>query len=500
MKFIKKILNKIKSLFKKRPPSVKKIVSEEKAVLECAIKEEEILARIQDSKSEIEKMELSKQIVRQELAKEILEFVDSEILLFNTDKKSKNKLFELHELRVELRKLKEKKAELIIYKSNIKAVELPDLSSLDRKVKKLFNYLSKNKYDEKVALSEIPYINVENSYQKYEKVINEKSLLSRYKSREQERKKQRQLYEGNIKRELNNLDLLINQNKLSEAKSMAKRISKILKPDYRKGDERLTRSLERIREKELLLFKRQQDEAFQRHREETVRIKIQEELIKQEKRLEILNRGIDFVLDSEKEDILNDYRIDYVFHMTEISNLSNILKYGLLSHNEAHAKGLNKTNIALQDVNERRAEKKPIHGISLHDYVPMYFNPKNPMLYRRKQIQDNIVIVAIDRRVVYHEKSIFSDGNAASDSTLFFNDISYLNRLNWQCIRNDYWNNYVDGKRMKCAESLARPKIPIKYVKKIHCNSIQTKNIVDKIVGYDKSFRIELNSKYFFSR
>ena len=221
---------------------------------------------------------------------------------------------------------------------------------------------------------------------------------------------------------------------------MAKQISKILKPDYKKGGERLAKSLERIREKELSLFKRQQDAAFEKHREEATRIKMQEELIKQQRRLEILNRGLDFIVDSEKEDILSDYKVDYVFHMTEISNLSNILKYGLLSHNEAHSKGLNKTDIALQDVNERRAEKKPIHGISLHDYVPMYFNPKNPMLYRRKQIQDNIVIIAIDRRVVYQEKSIFSDGNAASDITLFFNDITYLNRLNWQCIRNDYWN------------------------------------------------------------
>ena len=186
--------------------------------------------------------------------------------------------------------------------------------------------------------------------------------------------------------------------------------------------------------------------------------------------------------------------------MTEVSNLKNIIQHGLLSHNEAHSKGLNKTDIALQDVNQRRANKRPIYGISLHDYVPMYFNPKNPMLYRRKQIQDNIVILAIDRRVIYQDKSIFSDGNAASDSTNFFNNLSDLVRLNWNCIKNEYWNDHVDGKRIKCAETLTHPRIPVKYVKKIHCNSIQTKNIVDKIVPVEKPYRVELNSKYFFSR
>src|SRR5690606_35259885 len=221
---------------------------------------------------------------------------------------------------------------------------------------------------------------------------------------------------------------------------------------------------------------RKQAELLKQQQREAEKIRIQEELKREEERKQDLINNLEFEFNSEKEETLENYKIEYVFHMTEVSNLKNIIQHGLLSHNEAHSKGLNKTDIALQDVNQRRANKRPIYGISLHDYVPMYFNPKNPMLYRRKQIQDNIVILAIDRRVIYQDKSIFSDGNAASDSTKFFNNLSDLIRLNWHCIKNEYWNDYDDGKRIKCAETLTHPRIPVKYVKKIHCNSIQTKN------------------------
>jgi hypothetical protein len=110
------------------------------------------------------------------------------------------------------------------------------------------------------------------------------------------------------------------------------------------------------------------------------------------------------------------------------------------------------------------------------------------------------VILAIDRRLIYQDESIFSDGNAASDSTRFYNNISDLINLNWQCIRHEYWNDFVDGKRIKCAETLTHPRIPLKYVRKIHCNSIQTKNIVDRIIPINKTYRVELTSKFFFSK
>lgn len=485
-------------MFTKRPPSTEQIISEEKSVLAEGIKVEDIYIKIQETSDEKEKETLIKQIARQEVAKGILEFVENETSPTAEKKKDRKNLYELHELRTELQKLEEQKAILHLAESKIQPSSYPDTSSFDSRIDKLFSLLSKNKIDDKVELSDFTVSAFDKDFKQLEKLLQEKSTLKRHGNREREKQKQREIYESNIKKELNNLDSLIGQNKLDDAKLLIDRLTKSIKPDYREGIERLSKATAKLKEKELEVFKKRLVELNKRHQKEAENIRNQEEIKREEtKKQELIDR-LEFEFNSENENILDNYRIDYVYHMTEVSNLRNILQYGLLSHNEAHTKGFNKTDIALHDVNQRRANKKPIHGISLHDYVPMYFNPKNPMLFRRKEIQDNIVILAIDRRVVYQDKSIFSDGNAASDATKFYSNLSDLGRLDWKCIRNEYWDNYVDGKRIKCAETLTHPKIPMKYVKKIHCNSIQTKNIVDKIVPAEKPFRVELTSKFFF--
>lgn len=75
---------------------------------------------------------------------------------------------------------------------------------------------------------------------------------------------------------------------------------------------------------------------------------------------------------SEAETLLNDLGIQFLYHMTHKSNLENILRNGLLSHTKAYSKGLTKTDISDERVNRRRS--------TVHNYVPFYFNPKNPMV------------------------------------------------------------------------------------------------------------------------
>jgi hypothetical protein len=501
MKFFKKIWTTIKIFFvgKKKKSDIK-VYQDAKATIEKSIDKEEILTKASNATNDEERKEILKPLIEFESAKQIVEVIEQEPEILSEQKttKKRKKLYDLHELEIEIKLLQSSLSLLELKKASIKEVANPDTSSFDSRIDKLFSLLSKNIINDKVELSDFTVSAFDKDFKQLEKLLQEKSTLKRHGNREREKLKQREIYESNIKKELNNLDSLIGQNKLEDAKLLVNRLSKSIKPDFKKGVERLSKAVAKLKEKELENFKKRQAEVLRKQQEEVERIKILEEKTKEERRIQELIDRIEFEFNSEYENVLDNYKIDYVFHMTDVSNLKNILQYGLLSHNEAHSKGLNKTDIALQDVNQRRANKKPIHGISLHDYVPMYFNPKNPMLYRRKQIQNNIVILAIDRRVIYQNKSIFSDGNAASDATKFFNNLSDLVRLNWQCIRNEYWNDYVDGKRIKCAETLTYPKIPIKYLKKIHCNSIQTKNIVDKMVSIERPFRVELNSKYFF--
>lgn len=153
------------------------------------------------------------------------------------------------------------------------------------------------------------------------------------------------------------------------------------------------------------------------------------------------------------------YRIEYLYHLTHCDNLPNIYKFGLLSHNGAHAK-FNPVDISDPSVNGRRADRRDgIYNRPLHAYVPLYFTPRNPMLYVRRDQQHDLAVICIDKDLLLCDGTVFTDGNAASDGTKFFRDTQDLRELDWECIRAEYWTEHQDGRRKRCAEVLVPDKV-----------------------------------------
>lgn len=170
--------------------------------------------------------------------------------------------------------------------------------------------------------------------------------------------------------------------------------------------------------------------------------------------------------------LLEKYDINYLYHMTNIDNLASIIQHGLLSHNEAHIQRLVKVDISHPDVQGKRAIKRdPIYIRPLHDYVPLYFLPKNPMLYSRREIQEDIVILGLDPRLLLEPSIVFTDGNAAAGGTSFYTDILDLEHLPWDSIRSRSWTDIEDGKRIKCAEVLVHRRIGPSCIQVIFCYS-----------------------------
>ena len=414
----------------------------------------------------------------------------------NTNKKRRNAL-ELHELGAELNRLNNDFYRLEIKQRKIESIKFVNANFIDKQVANLNTILNNHTEKGKVKLSKISISKFDKSFSDLEKLLTENSTSIKYKGRELEKKKKEKLYKGQLKTRLSQVENLIGQNKLGEAKTSIVSLEIALKPSsFSDEKDRLQKVKKKFREKELTNFQKIQDELLKKQKEETERLRLAEI---EKKKKETSEKVLEFVSDTNKDSLLSNYGIEYLYHMTEVSNLENIFKHGLLSHNEAHSKGLNQTDIALPEVNQLRAGKTPIYGISLHEFVPMYFNPRNPMLFLRKDLENRIVIIAIDRRAIYQDKSMFSDGNAANKPTRFYNDLSDLDKLNWTCIQDDYWPNYQDGKRVKCAETLTHPKITIKHIQKIYCNNMGTKRIVDEKAPLAKTFQVELNSKLFFT-
>ena len=83
--------------------------------------------------------------------------------------------------------------------------------------------------------------------------------------------------------------------------------------------------------------------------------------------------------------------------MTHYSNLVGIIKNGILPKNKLPNPVYDISN---QDVQKRREKLEYIYNRQIHDYVPFYFNPKNPMLYVRRNIQHEIIILAITKSLL----------------------------------------------------------------------------------------------------
>lgn len=196
-----------------------------------------------------------------------------------------------------------------------------------------------------------------------------------------------------------------------------------------------------------------------------------------------------------KEDILlNSLGINYIYHMTHIDNLSNILYSGLLSHGNT----LNNIDISNQDVNNRRSANDPVYNRPIHSYVPFYFNPRNAMLYSRKEIQDHLVIIAVDRTLIYQNNSLFTDGNAAVHTTKFYKDLNYIQTLDWNCINSRSWNEFPDGKRTKMAETLVFNNVPSIYIKKLYCKNYHLKQYIESLLSSHSNIKVEVNKDLFF--
>lgn len=171
-------------------------------------------------------------------------------------------------------------------------------------------------------------------------------------------------------------------------------------------------------------------------------------------------------------DYIQTHGIDYLYHMTYIDNLTSIINNGLLSHNEAYRQRLIETDISDPNVQDIRARTvDPFYERPLHEYVPLYFSPRNPMLYRRQDIQEDIVILGLEAQLLCEANILFTNGNAAASRTIFYRGTQMLDQLPWDSIRARSWIDIEDGRRIKCAEVLVYPKIEPNRIQKIFCYS-----------------------------
>ena len=187
-----------------------------------------------------------------------------------------------------------------------------------------------------------------------------------------------------------------------------------------------------------------------------------------------------------------------LFNIQAIDNIPSIMQYGLLSNKDASR--VKHTSIAMQEIQNRRDMVVVPNGMPLHEYANVYFDPKNPMLYKRRGENENICILKFDHSILDFEGAIVSDRNASSSYASFYPPDMGLLEIDFKLVFASDWRDdnqfvYFMKKSIKCAEVLIPYKIPYNYVIGAAVYSEETKRKLEN-TGFDRKIFVE--PRFFF--
>ena len=177
---------------------------------------------------------------------------------------------------------------------------------------------------------------------------------------------------------------------------------------------------------------------------------------------------------------MNDARVFPVpsavplYHITDVANLKSILAAGGLTCLAKHrAQGIGHTSIADPGIQEKRARTDVPCGPkgTLHDYVPLFFCTRPPMLYTisrgnvQGRQQKRIIYLCTTIEAIGHAelRFVFTDGHGIMQTTQFFSNPARLDRVDWPLMTAKWWNTtqeQPDRTRRRQAEFLVHGFLP----------------------------------------
>ncbi len=137
-------------------------------------------------------------------------------------------------------------------------------------------------------------------------------------------------------------------------------------------------------------------------------------------------------------------------------------------------------------VSNRKLKTTP-DGRSLWEFANVYFQPRNPMLFRvvhEKSLID-IVVLGLYPRVLEIPGAYITNGNAANSATEFFNHKDGIKAVSkvWDTINSEWWNSVDGSKRKIMAECLVPGVISPDLIHSVYVASHKVANKVRAIIS-----------------
>ncbi len=189
--------------------------------------------------------------------------------------------------------------------------------------------------------------------------------------------------------------------------------------------------------------------------------------------------------------------------ITHLANLGSICTEGILCHDKA--KKLKPKSIAEKGVQERR-EKVIVPGVNkkLHNFVNLYFNARNPMMFKRKEEHASLCILRIAPEILDQPEIIITDTNASREFAKFLPMPYGLSELDEDLIYARYWNHDDPIEKYRrsgaiCAEVLVPNAIEPRFIRGIYVSCDAAYQSIQKLLNdHPLSTKVAVRPYLFF--
>lgn len=204
----------------------------------------------------------------------------------------------------------------------------------------------------------------------------------------------------------------------------------------------------------------------------------------------------------------------YCYRIIHRDNLGHILKNGIVNklHKDADTDFVAIGNLEIIDVRSSTQVKIDGYG-NIGEYVPFYYTPRSIMLFNivtgyyapkvpRRNKDEIIVIRCLIEKLAHNSKWFFTDGQANDGETNHYNDLSYLNNIDWACIQQSNFNKSdgdYDRQRRYQAEFLVYDSVPVNCIESISVyNRTMEQKVVEEIQHANLEIPVHIYKPYFF--
>lgn len=174
-----------------------------------------------------------------------------------------------------------------------------------------------------------------------------------------------------------------------------------------------------------------------------------------------------------------------LYYITHIDNLASILKRGILSHDRIIEEGITFKKVYDARIVSNRQFIYTSEGKNLWHYANLYFQPRNPMLYRvlnEKSSEDIIVILSVNPTILNRSDIFISTGNAAHSSSSIHSATEGRKLISQIRADTDItaWQEGDGSKRKIMAECLVPEKISPEMIETIYVEDHEVKKKVSE--------------------